>query len=102
MDLFLFNDNLLILSHSISIYILLYYSSFTADSVLLFGMLSLKDLMVLNKVVSSAYIIKLKILLAFGKLFMYIINNKGPRTYPCGTPQFIDKISDLAYSNLTY
>ena len=32
--------------------------------------------MVLNKVVSSAYIIKLNILLAFGKLFMYIINNK--------------------------
>ena len=43
---------------------------------LLFGILSLKDLMVLNKVVSSAYIIKLNILLAFGKLFMYIINKK--------------------------
>ena len=46
---------------------------------LLFGILSLKDLMVPNKVVSSAYIIKLKMLLAFGKSFMYIINNKGPR-----------------------
>ena len=58
--------------------------------------------MVLNKVVSSAYIIKLIILLAFGKSFMYIINNKGPRIDPCGTPMFIDKISDLAFSNSTY
>ena len=100
MDLFLFNDNLLILSHSI----IFRTSSFTADSVLLFGILSLKDLMVLNKVVSSAYIIKLNILLAFGKSFMYkiIINNKGPRIDPCGTPMFIDKISDLAFSNSTY
>ena len=56
MDLFLFNNNLLILSHSI----IFKNSSFTADSVFLFGMLSLKDLMVLNKVVSMAYIIKLK------------------------------------------
>ena len=48
-----------------------------ADSVLLFGKLSLKYLMVLNKAVSSAYIIKLNILLAFGKSLIYIINNKG-------------------------
>ena len=59
---FFFNNNLLILSHSI----IFKNSSFTADSVLLFGMLSLKDLMVLNKVVSMAYIIKLNILLSFG------------------------------------
>ena len=96
--LFLFNDNLLILSHSI----IFRSSSFTPDSVLLFGILSLQDLMVLNKVVSSAYIIKFNILLAFGKSFMYIINNKGPMTDPCGTPKFIDKISDLAFSNSTY
>ena len=38
---------------------------------ILFGVLSLKDLMVLNKVVSSAYIITLKMLLAFGKSFIY-------------------------------
>ena len=69
---------------------------------LLFGILSLNDLMVLNKVVSLAYIIKLNILLALGKLSMYIINNKGPRIDPCGTPKFIDKISDLAFSNSTY
>ena len=98
MDLFLFNDNLLILNHSIIFRI----SSFTADLVLLFGILSLQDLMVLNKMVSSAYIIKLNILLAFGKSFMYIINNKGPRIDPCGTQMFIDKISALAFSNSTY
>ena len=57
----MFNDNLLILSHSFNFR----SSSFTTDSVLLFGILSLKDLMVLNKVVSSAYKIKLNILLAF-------------------------------------
>ena len=56
----LFNDNLLILSHSI-----IFSSSLTAVSVLLFRILPLKDLMVLNKVVSSAYIIKVKLLLAF-------------------------------------
>ena len=54
----------------------------TADSVFLFGILSLKDLLVLNKVVSSAYIIKLNMLLAFGKSFIYFINNKGPRMDP--------------------
>ena len=64
----MFNDNLVILSHSI----IFRSSSFTADSVLLFGILSVKDLMVLNKVVSSACIIKLNMLLAFGKLIMYI------------------------------
>ena len=64
---------------------------------LLFGILSLKDLMVLTKVVTSAYLIKLNILPAFGKSFMHIIDNKGPRIDPCGTPMFIDKISDLAF-----
>ena len=71
----MFNDNLLISSHSISFRSL----SFAVDSLLLLGILSLNDLMVLSKVVSSAYIIKLNILLDFGKPFIYIINNKGPR-----------------------
>ena len=42
------------LSHSIVVRSLL----FTADSVFLFGILSLQDLLVLNKVLSSAYKIK--------------------------------------------
>ena len=58
-----FNDNLLILSHPI----ILRSSLFITNSVLLLGILSLNDLMVLNKVVSSAYIIKLNILLALVK-----------------------------------
>ena len=53
--------------------------------------------MVLNEVRSSVYIIKLNILLALGRSFMYIINNMGPRIDPCGTPMFIDKISYLAF-----
>ena len=68
--LFLFNDNLLILSHSS----ILMSSSFIADSVLLFSKLSLKDLMVLDKVASSAYIIKLNILLAFGNIINMYYN----------------------------
>ena len=48
--------------------------------------------MVLNKVVSSAYILQLNLLLDFGKSFIYYINNKGPRTDPCGAPMFIDNI----------
>ena len=52
-------------------------------------------LTVLNKEVSSAYIIKLNILLAFGKSCMYIINNKGPKINACGTPTFINKFDIL-------
>ena len=36
-------------------------------------------------VVSSAYIINWKSLLAFGKSFTYIINKRDPRIDPCGT-----------------
>ena len=58
--------------------------------------------MVLNKVVSSAYIIKLNIWLAFEKSLMYIINNKGPRTDPCGTLMFIDiRFSIFKFNTLT-
>ena len=89
----MFNDNVLILSHSFNFR----SSSFTTDSVLLFGILSLKDLMVLNKVVSSAYKIELNILLAF-----WVIVTKGPRIDPCGTPMFTDKMSDLVFSTSTY
>ena len=34
---------------------------------------------------SSAYVIKLNILMTCGKSCIYIINNKGPRIEPCGT-----------------
>ena len=35
-------------------------------------------------VVSSAYIINWKSLLAFGKSLIYILNKRGPRIDPCG------------------
>ena len=71
-----------------------YVSKISPKSVILPLVLCLY-LMVLNKVVLSAYIIKLNILLAFGKSLIYIINNKGPRIGLCGTPIVIGKISEL-------
>ena len=41
---------------------------------------------VLLRVVSSAYKIKLKYSVQLGMSFIYIRNNKGPRIEPCGTP----------------
>ena len=64
--------------------------------------LSLKDVKVLNNVVSSAYIINLNMLLAYVKSFMYMINNNGPRIEPCGTPTAIGRISDFISSISTY
>ena len=67
LDLLLFSDSLLILSYSTIL-----SSSFITDSALLFWTLSLKVSIVLNKVVSTAYIIKLNIWLACEKSFIYI------------------------------
>ena len=36
---------------------------------------------------SSANKIHLECLSTFGKSFVHNINNKGPKTLPCGTPQ---------------
>ena len=54
------------------------------------------------RVVSSAYIIKFNFWLALTKSLIYIINNSGPRTKPCGTPVEILSMSDLASSISTY
>ena len=74
-DLAAFIDNLFIFSHS-----------FTLDSSLLIelhrSMLTFRSanaFKVLDKVVSSAYMIKLKILVALGKSLKYITNNNGPK-----------------------
>lgn len=40
----------------------------------------------LDNVVSSAYKMKLNVLLAVGKSFIYIMNKSGPRIDPWGTP----------------
>ena len=57
--------------------------------------LALNLLIVLVKVVSSAYMMKLNISLASAKSLIQIINNSGPRIEPCGTPVVIDKMFDF-------
>ena len=47
------------------------------------------------RVVSSAYIMNLNMLLASEKSFIYIINNNGPMIEPCGTPVVIGKMLDF-------
>ena len=58
--------------------------------------------MVLDKVVSSAYIIKSNLFVDSGKSFIYMINNNGPIIDPCGTPIVKGKISDLHFSISVY
>ena len=67
-----------------------------------FFSLLLNVLMVLDKVVSSAYIIKSNFFVDSGKSFIYMINNNGPRIDPCGTPIVKGKISDLLSSISVY
>ena len=66
-----------------------------------FFSLLLNVLMVLDKVVSSAYIIKSTFFCGFGEI-VYMINNNGPRIDPCGTPIVKGKISDLLSSISVY
>ena len=94
LDLAAFIDNLFIFSHS-----------FTFDSSLLIelhrSMLTFRSanaFKVLDKVVSSAYMIRLHILVALGKSLMYRTNNNGPKIDPCGTPDFIGNVFDLISS----
>ena len=58
------------------------------------SLISLTDLMLLYKLVSSAYILIWAFVTKRGRSFMYIMNNKGPRIYPCGTPYSIFCLSD--------
>ena len=51
---------------------------------------------------SSAYIINRKTLLAFGKSLIYIINKRGLRIDPSGTPYSVSSTSEQEYSNCTY
>jgi hypothetical protein len=46
-------------------------------------------------VASSAYNKKLNPSQAFGKSFIKIRNNNGPKIEPCGTPQLIFTIEEL-------
>ena len=85
-------------SHSI----ILESSSLIKVCVSTFFSLLLNVLMVLDKVVSSAYIIKSNLCVDSGKSFIYMINNNGPRIDPCGTPIVKGKISDLLSSISVY
>ena len=97
-DLFLFSDSLFMFSHSIT----LESSSLIKVCVSTLLCSLLNELMVLDKVVSSAYIIKSNFLVDSEKSFIYMINNKGPRIDPYGTPIVKGKISDLLYSISVY
>ena len=55
----------------------------------------LKKCIVLERVVSSAYIINLNIWLASGNSFMYIMKRSEPSMEPCGTPVVIGNMPDI-------
>ena len=80
LDLFTFKDSLFTLSHS-SIG-LPHNSLFKRHSNSKFSIGSTDHGIVHDRVVSSAYVIKLNSRLAFGKSLMYMINNRGPRIDP--------------------
>ena len=80
-DLSLFSDSLFMHSHSI----IVESSSLIKVCVSTFLSSLLNVLMVVDKVVSSAYIIKSNFLVDSQKSFIYMINNKGPRIDPRGT-----------------
>ena len=58
---------------------------------------SLNESIVLESVVSSAYIMKWKRLLDSGKSCIYIMRRSGPKMEPWGTPVTIGRVSDLVY-----
>ncbi len=57
---------------------------------------------VVERVVSSAYIMNLNKLLEFAISFTYIIKSKGPSMDPWGTPVVTVNISDWTSSTSTY
>ena len=88
LDFFIFKDSLLIFSHSFT----LFNSVF--KSCLISLVHEFKDCIVVNRVVSSAYITYLNVLLDFDKLLMYITKRSGPIMETCGTPVVIGRVSE--------
>ena len=72
-------DSLLTISHSF-----IFDSSLLIKSQLL--LLFSEQFMEVDRVVSSAYIVKLNTALAALMSFTYIMNRSGPNIDPCGTP----------------
>ena len=97
-DLAALSDSLFIFNHSFtlssSLLIELHRSRFKCPAVNAFK--------VLDNVVSSAYMIKLKILLALGKSLIYRIKSKGPKIDPWGTPVITGNVVDLVSSICIY
>ena len=89
-DLFTFKDSLFTLSHSSIPHNYLF--SLHSNSTISFGLTDRGT--VRDRVVSSAYIMKLNSQLAFGKSLMYMISNRGPRIEPRGTPVEMGSILD--------
>ena len=85
-----FNDSLFTMSHSFTL----------ANSLLIpsANLCLLNAFVVVNKVVSSAYIIHLNTLLENTISFMYNVNKSGPNIDPCGTPVNISALSDKILS----
>ena len=77
LDFFILKDSLLIFSHSFT----LFNSVFKCCSTSLVH--EFKDWIVVNRVVSSAYITYLNVLLDFGKLLMYITKRSGALSHNC-------------------
>ena len=88
---FTFKDSLFTLSHSSVPHNSLF--NLHSNSTFSFGLTDRG--IVHDRLVSSAYIMKLNSRLAFGKSLMYMINNRGPRIDPRGTPVDMGSIIDL-------
>ena len=81
----MFSVNLLVISHFLT-------SARSSLMILVSVIMSLLDV---NRVVSSAKRMDFMFLVNKGKSYMYIRNNRGPRTEPCGTPMLISFVFDL-------
>ena len=99
LDLLVFINSLLIVNHSFIFMSSLYFiESHNSMSLLL----SVNLFRVLDRVVSSAYMMKSKSLLACGKSFIYKIKRRGPKIDPCGTPVCLGKMLDFKSSISVY
>ena len=87
------SDNLFAFSHKFT----LFSSQCTSRSTSLLSKFTKK----LYNVVSSAYIIQFNFGHVLCKLYMYMINNKGPKIEPCGTPMHIGSNFEFVFPNFT-
>ena len=96
LDFFIFKDSLLMFSHLFTLF------NYVLKCCSISLVLEFKDWIVVNRVVSSAYITYLNVLLDFGGSLMYITNKSGPIMEPYGTPVVIGRVSEMLSSYVTY